>query len=74
MESRTWIGLSVLAILGLMIYAGTVLAQRNDRVTLCHRPPGSAQNAHTITVGKDLLPAHQAHGDTLGACPVSPSS
>jgi hypothetical protein len=39
-----------------------------DKVTLCHRPPGNPRNAHTITVGAAAVPAHLAHGDTLGAC------
>jgi hypothetical protein len=33
-----------------------------EKVTLCH-------NGHTITVGAPAVPAHQAHGDTLGPCP-----
>lgn len=37
-------------------------------VTICHRPRGNRQNAHTITVGASAVPAHLAHGDTLGPC------
>ncbi|MEZ4297305.1 MAG: hypothetical protein R3B70_20240 [Polyangiaceae bacterium] len=37
-------------------------------VTVCHIPPGNPANAHTITVGSSAVPAHLAHGDTLGAC------
>jgi len=39
------------------------------KVTLCHIPPGNPDNAHTITVGAPAVPAHLAHGDTLGPCP-----
>ena len=39
------------------------------KVTLCHIPPGNPDNAHTITVGSPAVPAHLAHGDTLGPCP-----
>jgi hypothetical protein len=39
------------------------------KVTLCHIPPGNPANAHTITVGAPAVPAHLAHGDTLGPCP-----
>ena len=39
------------------------------KVTLCHIPPGNPDNAHTITVGASAVPAHLAHGDTLGSCP-----
>jgi hypothetical protein len=38
------------------------------QVTLCHRPPGNPNNAHTITVGASAVQAHLAHGDTLGPC------
>ena len=37
-------------------------------VTLCHRPPGNPDNCHTIVVGESTVPAHIAHGDTLGPC------
>jgi len=37
-------------------------------VTICHIPPGNADNAHTITVGKPALRAHLAHGDVEGSC------
>jgi hypothetical protein len=40
-----------------------------SQVTICHIPPGNPGNAHTITVGASAVPAHLAHGDTLGACP-----
>lgn len=40
----------------------------NGKVTLCHVPPGNPANAHTIEVGAAAVPAHLAHGDTLGPC------
>jgi hypothetical protein len=40
----------------------------NDKVTICHIPPGNPDNAHTIRVSENALPAHLAHGDTLGEC------
>ena len=43
------------------------------KVTICHIPPGNPGNAHAITVGEPAVPAHLAHGDTLGGCPASPS-
>jgi hypothetical protein len=39
------------------------------KVTICHVPPGNPANAKTITVDGSAWPAHQAHGDTMGACP-----
>jgi hypothetical protein len=41
---------------------------QESQVTICHIPPGNPANAHTITVGASAVPAHLAHGDTLGAC------
>ncbi|MFC1678435.1 fibronectin type III domain-containing protein [Patescibacteria group bacterium] len=38
------------------------------KVTICHMPGGNLDKAHTITVSKFALPAHLAHGDTIGAC------
>ncbi len=35
---------------------------QEEKVTLCHI-------GHTITVGASAVPAHLAHGDTVGACP-----
>jgi hypothetical protein len=37
--------------------------------TICHRPPGNPEAAHTITVGLPAVHAHLAHGDSLGVCP-----
>lgn len=37
-----------------------------DKVTICHRT-GSGRGV-TITISRSALPAHLAHGDTIGAC------
>ena len=37
-------------------------------MTICHIPPGNPDNAHTITVGVNAVPAHLAHGDHCGPC------
>jgi hypothetical protein len=50
-----------------------VLLAGEEQVILCHRPPGNTSSATTIPVGASAVPAHLAHGDTLGACPLSPS-
>ena len=39
------------------------------QVTICHIPPGNPSKKKTITIGSSAWPAHQAHGDTEGACP-----
>ena len=43
--------------------------QYQEKVLICHRPPGNPENAHTISVSPNAVPAHLAHGDTLGPCP-----
>jgi len=39
------------------------------KVTICHRPPGNPDAAHTITIDRAALQEHLSHGDTLGPCP-----
>jgi hypothetical protein len=43
--------------------------QYQEKVLICHIPPGNPENAHTISVAAAAVPAHLAHGDTLGPCP-----
>ena len=40
-----------------------------DEVLLCHVPQGNPDASHGICVGPSAVQAHQAHGDTVGACP-----
>lgn len=40
------------------------------QVTICHVPPGNPSKRRTLTIGASAWPAHQAHGDTEGACPA----
>jgi hypothetical protein len=44
----------------------------HQKVTICHVPPGNPSNAHTIKVDASAVPAHLAHGDSLGECPEPP--
>jgi len=44
--------------------------QVNDKMVICHIPPGNPSNAQTITVNASAVNAHLNHGDTLGACPL----
>lgn len=41
---------------------------RPTQVPICHFPPGNPDNHHTILVDVAAVPAHRAHGDTLGPC------
>jgi hypothetical protein len=44
--------------------------QGENKVTICHIPPGNPDNRHTITIGESAVDAHvRNHGDTLGPCP-----
>jgi hypothetical protein len=43
--------------------------QYEEKVLICHIPPGKPENAHTISVSVNAVPAHLAHGDTEGPCP-----
>ncbi|MCW8897557.1 MAG: porin family protein [Flavobacteriales bacterium] len=40
----------------------------NEKITICHYPPGNTSNPQTIQIPASAWPAHQAHGDTQGAC------
>ena len=42
--------------------------QYNEKVLICHIPPGNPENAHTISVSVNAVPAHLGHGDTEGPC------
>ncbi len=43
-------------------------SSQDEKVTICHIPPGNTDNPHTITISESALDAHLAHGDTIGAC------
>jgi copper chaperone CopZ len=46
---------------------------REREITICHYPPGNRDNPQAITIGESAWPAHEAHGDTQGPCPVIPA-
>lgn len=64
--------LSAVALAALLIMAPPAAQGGIGKVTICHVPPGNPANAHTITVGIPAIPAHLAHGDSLGACGEEP--
>jgi hypothetical protein len=37
-----------------------------DKVTICHK-------GHTISISRNALDAHLAHGDTIGSCEITPT-
>lgn len=42
----------------------------DSELVICHYPPGHPGNMHTISASDNAWPAHQRHGDTIGACPT----
>jgi hypothetical protein len=44
---------------------GSNVAVAEDKVTVCHNPPGNPSNANRITVSQSALAAHLAHGDVV---------
>jgi hypothetical protein len=42
--------------------------QPQEKVVICHIPPGNPANAHTLEVGAPAVQAHLNHGDVPGSC------
>jgi len=42
-------------------------SEGTEKVLVCHKP--DKKGGHTISIASPAVPAHLAHGDTLGACP-----
>jgi hypothetical protein len=42
-------------------------AEGGEKVLICHKP--DKKGGHTISISSSAVPAHLAHGDTLGPCP-----
>ena len=40
----------------------------DDKVMICHIPPGNPSNPRTLIVSEGALQAHLDHGDSLGMC------
>ncbi len=50
---------------GLLLTAAAAFA---GTVSICHVPPGNPGNAHDIRIDDSAVPAHMAHGDSMGTC------
>jgi hypothetical protein len=60
-----------IVILGLALLIGSPALARNDKVQVCHVPPGNPENAQEISVSANAAEAHLGNheGDALGPCP-----
>ncbi len=48
------------------VQSGGIVVRSQDKLTICHKPLVNGGN--TISVSENAWPAHNAHGDHLGAC------
>lgn len=46
--------------------SSSAYASREEKVAICHLPPGNPENIQHIEVGESAVVAHLAHGDFLG--------
>jgi hypothetical protein len=60
----------------LAVFGGTGFAQSGSpaqvqyKITICHHTHSKKHPTVTISISNRAWPAHQKHGDTLGACPA----
>ena len=66
--SRCLRGALALTALAGLVGSQSAAVAGEEKVTICHIPPGNPDNAHTIVVGAPAVPAHLDHGDSLGEC------
>lgn len=61
-------GVAVSTTLGAIAAMAVESGGSNNKITICHFPPGNPDNPQTITINLNALRAHLAHGDFIGTC------
>jgi PKD repeat protein len=56
----------LLSLFSLFVFTGKT--DGDDKIIICHIPPGNPDNPQTIVISESALEAHLAHGDTIGPC------
>ena len=51
--------------LAIVLIVGLSSFNNNDKITICHVPPGNPGNCHEITISLNALQTHLNHGDML---------
>ncbi|MFH0866931.1 MAG: T9SS type A sorting domain-containing protein [Bacteroidota bacterium] len=62
----------ITALFVMVLISGAVLAQ--EKITICHCPPGNPNKCHSITIAIEAWAAHLANhaGDYVGSCTDNP--
>lgn len=51
--------------LAIVLIIGLSSFNNNNKITICHVPPGNPSNCHEITISLNALQTHLNHGDML---------
>jgi hypothetical protein len=52
----------------LLVLAVNATAGTEQKITICHTPPGNPTNKTELKVSANAANAHMAHGDNIGPC------